>query len=365
MYSTLIIVSSSLRYDTLFLNYLYKHIYLHDIDFKQTIYLDKSDHNIMFSLEQIIESSHQLLIAADDDSFNFVGKVLSTLSEDSLELKGDTLTPSKAKDFSSGSYLIEYKNKNINTFLSKSGEKLPQLFLRANHSRSFSLIGIDGDTAKLLLDPLVQSCEVKLTTATFIDGWTTLHVKSKDPNNLNSFQTSAQSLFPDKFIPNSDVLAHIVQSLSSEKKSLTVAESCTGGKLAGMITSVSGSSECFAGSVVSYSNEIKKTWLNVSEDTLKTHGAVSELCLREMMEGVLAASGADFAMATSGVAGPNGGSEEKPVGTVFVGARNKSGEVFVERLLLQGSREYIQNQSCYHALRLLLQVGQDIFFTKS
>jgi nicotinamide-nucleotide amidase len=81
-----------------------------------------------------------------------------------------------------------------------------------------------------------------------------------------------------------------------------------------------------------------------------------------MLEGVLKRSSSDFALASSGIAGPTGGSESKPVGTVFVGARAKNGEILVERVLLQGDREYIQKQSCYHALRLLLHVGKDVFF---
>lgn len=148
------------------------------------------------------------------------------------------------------------------------------------------------------------------------------------------------------------------------KKKIATAESCTGGLIASLITSISGSSYIFDGGIVSYSNDIKRSWLGVSKETLENYGAVSELCVREMMEGALNTSLADFSVATSGIAGPTGGSEEKPVGTVFIGARNKQGEVLVERLLLRGDREYIQKQSAYHALRLLLLVGKETFFTK-
>jgi len=85
------------------------------------------------------------------------------------------------------------------------------------------------------------------------------------------------------------------------------------------------------------------------------------LCVREMLEGVLNASLADYAIATSGIAGPTGGSIEKPVGTVFVGARDKEGNVLIERLLLEGDRHYIQRQSAYHAFKLLLHVGETLF----
>lgn len=365
MKTTLVVLGTSLHINKAFLQYLYEHIALHVKEAQKIFFLDKNDNNLIFTLEGIIENSEQLLIAANEDAFNLVGKVLSTLSEDNLELKGNTLTPSKAKNFKEGSYLIEYKNAAINLILAKENKELPEILLtQEEESAQFSLIGLDEDTTKILLDPLAQSHEIKLTSSSLISGWSTLQAQTNKYGNLESFLEAAQSLFPEKFILGTDIPAHIVAALSGANKSVTVAESCTGGRLAAMLTEISGSSACFDGSVVSYSNSIKKAWLGVSDDTLKHHGAVSELCVREMLEGVLNASSADFAMATSGVAGPSGGSSEKPVGTVFVGARSKHGEVLVERLLLEGDRHYIQIQSCYHAMMLLLQVGKDIFFKK-
>lgn len=100
--------------------------------------------------------------------------------------------------------------------------------------------------------------------------------------------------------------------------SLSMAESCTGGYLAHMITSVPGSSEYFAGSIVAYSNEVKVRELGVSEETLAQHGAVSEATIKEMAENVRKKFNTDIGVATSGVAGPSGGSAEKPVGTVWI-----------------------------------------------
>lgn len=101
---------------------------------------------------------------------------------------------------------------------------------------------------------------------------------------------------------------------------LATAESCTGGNIAHEITLIPGSSDVFAGSVVSYSNEVKMNLLGVGADTLETNGAVSQPVVREMAEGVLRATGAQVAVATSGIAGPGGGSDEKPVGTVCMAA---------------------------------------------
>jgi len=110
----------------------------------------------------------------------------------------------------------------------------------------------------------------------------------------------------------------VVNLLISNNKKLSLAESCTGGLIASKVTSVAGSSQVFEAGIVSYSNEIKHSVLGVSKDTLKKEGAVSESVVLEMAKGVLALSGSDYAIAVSGVAGPGGGTKEKPVGTCWI-----------------------------------------------
>jgi len=111
--------------------------------------------------------------------------------------------------------------------------------------------------------------------------------------------------------------------LLQKKGTLVTAESCTGGYIAHMITSVAGSSHYFMGSVVSYANQIKENVLGVHPETLLAYGAVSEQTVSEMAQGALALTGADYAVATSGVMGPGGGSQDKPVGTLWVAVGNK------------------------------------------
>ena len=110
----------------------------------------------------------------------------------------------------------------------------------------------------------------------------------------------------------------IGRELVQQNKKLAVAESCTGGYISHLITSVSGSSEYYNGSVTSYSNEMKEKLLGVSRENLEKYGAVSEQVAREMVEGVKRVMNADYAVATTGIAGPTGGTEEKPVGTVWI-----------------------------------------------
>nr|WP_319569669.1 competence/damage-inducible protein A [uncultured Draconibacterium sp.] len=116
-----------------------------------------------------------------------------------------------------------------------------------------------------------------------------------------------------------ETMAEVIgRELVQQNKKLAVAESCTGGYISHLITSVSGSSEYYNGSVTSYSNEMKEKLLGVSRENLEKYGAVSEQVAREMVEGVKRVMNADYAVATTGIAGPTGGTEEKPVGTVWI-----------------------------------------------
>lgn len=125
----------------------------------------------------------------------------------------------------------------------------------------------------------------------------------------------------DEDIPIETVLGRI---LLEKGKTMGTAESCTGGNIASMITSVPGSSAYFKGSVVSYANEIKTNVLGVQESTIRQFGAVSEETVREMVAGALKVLGADYMVAVSGILGPDGGTEEKPVGTVWMAAGDKN-----------------------------------------
>ena len=143
----------------------------------------------------------------------------------------------------------------------------------------------------------------------------------------------------------------IIDTLKKRNQTITFAESCTGGRVASAFTAISGASAVFNGSVVSYANEIKSAWLEVKEQTLIEHGAVSKECVEEMLNGVIKMASADYAIAVSGIAGPTGGSKNKPVGTVFIGIQTKE-KVIVEHHLFKGDRESIQEQAKDTAIAL-------------
>ncbi len=136
----------------------------------------------------------------------------------------------------------------------------------------------------------------------------------------------------------------LIAYLKSAKLKVTTAESCTGGLIASTIVSIPGASDVLDVSYVTYANSAKVGILGVKEETLETYGAVSEQTAREMAEGVLAAAGADCAIAVTGIAGPDGGTEEKPVGTVYAGFAIKN-RTWVREYHFSGDRTQVREQT--------------------
>ncbi len=142
----------------------------------------------------------------------------------------------------------------------------------------------------------------------------------------------------------------VYKLLKEKNLKIATAESCTGGMVGEYLTSVPGISEFYEMGVITYSNDMKIKLLGVSSDTLAEFGAVSEQTAREMAEGLLKVSGADIAVSTTGIAGPGGGTAEKPVGLVYVGIASKDGDTEVKRLTLTGSRDRIRRVTVKNAL---------------
>ena len=157
---------------------------------------------------------------------------------------------------------------------------------------------------------------------------------------------------------NEDTIDELSRALVSEflnaGKSIATAESCTGGWIAKSITDVAGSSACFGYGIVSYSNGAKESILAVCPATLQTHGAVSEQTVAEMAEGCMKLSGSDFSVAVSGIAGPDGGSDDKPVGTVWLAWATRSGTEITtaaQQCRFDGDRHQVRLQTVIKALQ--------------
>jgi nicotinamide-nucleotide amidase len=189
--------------------------------------------------------------------------------------------------------------------------------------------------------------------------WLTLFASSPSEEESRSRISRAEESLRLRFDPHhisgrgEDSLERVIgRHLRSLGLKLAVAESCTGGLLSARITSVPGASDYFEGGCVVYSNELKRDLLGVPESLLRDHGAVSEPVAAAMAEGMRRQAAVDFALAVTGIAGPAGGTSEKPVGTVCIACASPGGTT-VQRHLMRGDRERIRASAAHAALVLL------------
>lgn len=174
-------------------------------------------------------------------------------------------------------------------------------------------------------------------------------------NEINAIFDKIQLRIGDSVYAREEVKVEEVIGLKLKEKGLTIstAESCTSGALASRITSVPGASEYFIGSVVAYSNEVKKNQLGVSDEVLNSFGAVSEEAIKAMALGAKKLFGTDYAIATSGIAGPGGGVDEKPVGTVWIGIATPD-VIMAEKFQMGKGRERVVRKTVLAALSRLI-----------
>jgi len=188
-----------------------------------------------------------------------------------------------------------------------------------------------------------------------------LKLSAAEPALLEAQLPALRTALGAHLISESDEPLERVLMAALKQRGLTMgcAESCTGGAVSARLTRVPGSSAVFLGGVTAYANEVKMSLLSVSQETLATHGAVSEPCALEMARGARAALKVDWALSVTGVAGPGGGSAEKPVGTVHFAWAGPQGERSA-MVNLSGDRSQIQARATYYALHQLLQLVTEV-----
>ena len=157
------------------------------------------------------------------------------------------------------------------------------------------------------------------------------------------------------------IVEQLAESLIKDNKKLTVAESCTGGWIAKVLTDLAGSSVWFERGFVTYSNQSKHEMLGVAEATLESYGAVSRETVSEMATGALKNSHADFSLSVSGIAGPSGGSADKPVGLVWFAWATKDGVISSEQKFFSGDRDEVRKQAVIFALIRLINLLDEIY----
>lgn len=229
------------------------------------------------------------------------------------------------------------------------------------YSRTLKFWGLGESTlAEKVAD--ILACENPTVAPYALSGEVKLRLSAKADSVAQAQQIIApvaqeirQRTVPNCYGEDEDTLASVVGTLlSGRAETLSVAESCTGGGLGQLITAVPGSSSYFWGGVISYDNRIKSGVLGVREETLAQYGAVSPEVAAEMASGVRSRLGTDWGLSITGIAGPGGGSEEKPVGLVYVGLAGATGTM-AERYLfgVDAARDRIRTRSALSALNLL------------
>jgi nicotinamide-nucleotide amidase len=240
---------------------------------------------------------------------------------------------------------------------------MPNILIPSSPKRiEFYLIDADSDRYKEQLKNIIKIYNLNLVKSPIINGVSFVQVHGFQHDQWDGFVSAIKLGFVEKVLFGNELSKIIVDKLIASKETITCSESCSGGLLASELVKHSGVSAIFRGSVVTYANEIKSLLVNVSSDTLEKYGAVSQEVVLEMLDGSISLLNSDFALAISGVAGPTGGTIEKPIGTVIVGAKSRKGETIIKKLHLSGDRRYIQEQSVLWALKLLILTRKDTFF---
>jgi nicotinamide-nucleotide amidase len=176
------------------------------------------------------------------------------------------------------------------------------------------------------------------------------------PNKINNIVEYINDKYKDYIIPNNPI-HFLVKKLSKENLSISTFESCTGGLVGKLITDIPGSSKIYKGGIIAYSNEIKNILLNVDISILEKYGAVSEETVKIMAKNGSLLYNTDFSIAISGIAGPDGGTKEKPVGTIFFAFFYINyDKIIVEKKIFSGNRNLIREKAAYYSLIRLLKI---------
>ena len=227
------------------------------------------------------------------------------------------------------------------------------------YSKNINIVGMGESAVEAVLSDLMKTAENPTVAPYCKEGEVRLRVTAKVTDAetgeilCKEMIDKIRATEVGKFIYgiDTDLETSLINLLRERGCKIATAESCTGGLISKMITDVSGASDVFDGGVVSYANEIKHKLLGVSDDTLRNYGAVSEETAREMAIGVRDLMGADYGISVTGIAGPNGGTAEKPVGLVYIACADKD-DCVVRRLNLRGDRSHIRKLTANYAISL-------------
>ncbi len=362
MKNILICIGESFSLNDAFMEYVKREAKKAIISLHATILLREKDKDMFLSISKAYEEYDNLLIVATYQSYPTVSKVIATIFEDNLVAKEEMVVPSKAKEVIANSYLMVSERKAINVLRASACTKLPKILLHVDMDKT-NLFIFEKSKKEIVevMEPLAKSYEIGYALTQETPGLYKMCAYNKKFGDLAMFVQNAKLHFPHHLVVAQNIFEYMIERLSSLHKTITFAESCTGGLLASLLTKIPGSSNIFHGSLVTYANEIKHAWLGVKNETLESFGAVSEETVEEMLAGALRVSSANYAIAISGIAGPGGATPTKPVGTVVVGASDGE-NTLIRTMHFQGDRNYIQYQAAMYGVELLFIIARDELF---
>ena len=227
---------------------------------------------------------------------------------------------------------------------------------KRRYTLGFLAAGVGESTLAKAVEPVLKDFSVEIAY-TAVPGGTKLFLEGEDPQIVETAIREARTAAGPDALPAgvTDLFEYLIDLLQQHDLSLVTAESCTGGLIARTMTDFSGVSRVFKGTVVAYSNQLKQNLLQVPAELLESVGAVSSQVAEAMAENAARLMQADCAISTTGIAGPEGGTPEKPVGLVFV-ACSFAGKTVVEQLKLRGGREAIRQRAAAKAVYLLIRL---------
>lgn len=352
-----IIIGDKFRYSREFINYFQRKIVQEVSKIDSTLYFRDNDSSILQELQNVLEKYDVIIVGTSKQSWPVVSKSLSTRFQDNLIQRDGMLIPSKCTNYSNDSFRIDINGTAVNVLKIDENEAIPDILISNMSNKTvLHLLTSDIESVKLMINPILTTNDIFIVYSKTIGGCVRCDITEGKYGNLASFIQNIQKLFPMKVVIGEDLGRFLIDELSRYNMTLSIAESCTGGLLSYQITKHSGSSSVFVGSMVTYSNNMKTGWLGVGQTDISRYGAVSEEVVSMMLDGVMNASDSHFSIAVSGIAGPDGGSADKPVGTVVIGVKHSSGISKVQKYHLNGDRLIVQNSACEHALRMLCEI---------
>ncbi|MHC3995510.1 CinA family protein [Thiomicrolovo sp. ZZH C-3] len=308
------------------------------------------------------EKAETFFILCEPALAPLVARELATLTDDALVMRDEGLVPSRSRSITPAYYRLSDGSLDLHVMQVENGGELPAPELMTTPSEGALVHLFECDEAALMpvLKQFAESYRVTYALTAPIPGWLQCRLEAERFGDVDGAVQHLMTRFPSA-VAADNIALWLIEALDSAGKTVTFAESCTGGLLSYYLTKESGASGVFEGGLITYSNRLKSEWIAVENATLEAHGAVSREVVEAMSAGALEVSGADYAIAVSGVAGPTGGTPQKPVGTVQVAVRSKEA-LDTARLHLSGDRNYIQEQTVLHAVKMLMLLDKKTFF---